>query len=71
MNQVEKLRHITPQEFAHLGMQDLAYIKRVTVNDETGFAIYAANGTQVAVLPEYAVAVATLRQHDLEPMSVH
>ncbi len=71
MNQMEKLRHISPQEFALLGMQDLAYVKRVTVNDEAAFAIHAADGTQVAVLPDRDIAIATVRQHDLEPLSVH
>ena len=71
MNHMEKLRRISPQEFALLGMQDMAYVKRVTVNDEAAFAIHAADGTQVAVLPDRDVAVATVRQHDLEPLSVH
>lgn len=71
MNQIEKLRHITPKEFALLGMQDFAYIKRITVNDGAAFAIYAADGTQVALLPDRDVAFATVRQHDLEPVSVH
>ena len=72
MNQMnEKLRQITAQEFALLGMQDMAYVRRVTVNDEVGFAIHAADGTEVAVLPDRDVAFATVRQHDLEPLSVH
>jgi hypothetical protein len=71
MNQIEKLRHITPKEFALLGMQDVAYVKRVTVNDQAAFAIHAADGTQIAVLVDRDVAFATVRQHDLEPLSVH
>ena len=72
MNQIDqKLRQISPQEFALLGMQDMAYIRRVVVNDEAGFAIHAADGTEVAVLPSRDLAFATVRQHDLEPMSVH
>ena len=71
MNTSDKLRTISPQEFALLGMQDVAYIRRVTVNDEAGFAIHAADGTEVAVLPSRELAFATVRQHDLEPMSVH
>jgi hypothetical protein len=72
MNQIdEKLRQISPQEFALLGMQDVAYIRRVVVNDAAGFAIHAADGTEVAVLPSRDLAFATVRQHDLEPMSVH
>jgi hypothetical protein len=71
MNQVEKLKHISPREFALLGVQYVAYIKRVVVNDEAGFAIYAADGTEVAMCRDHEVAVATVRQNDLEPMSVH
>jgi hypothetical protein len=52
-------------------MQDVAYIRRVTVNDEAGYAIHAADGTEVAVLPSRDLAFATVRQHDLEPVSVH
>lgn len=71
MNEIEKLRHITPKEFALLGMQDVAYIKRVATEEGSGFAIHAADGTQVALLPEREIAFATVRQHDLEPLSVH
>jgi len=67
----EKLRYISPQELALLGMQDVAYIKSIVVNDEPAFAIFAADGTQVAVLAEREVAFATVRQHDMEPVSVH
>ncbi len=72
MNEIEKLRFITPKEFALLGMQDLAYIKRVAGSDGVvGFAVHAADGTPVALLPDREVAFATVRQHDLEPVSVH
>jgi hypothetical protein len=65
------LKHITPREFALLGMNDVAYVKRVVVNDEPGFAIYSADGTQVAVMADRDVAYATIRQHELEPVSLH
>jgi hypothetical protein len=71
MNQVQKLRQISPQEFASLGMQAVAYIKRVTVSDTVAFAIHAADGTQLALLPDRDTAFATVRQNDIEPVSVH
>jgi hypothetical protein len=71
MKEFEGIRHMTARELALLGMQDLAYIKRVTVNDVVGYAVHAADGTQIAVLPEREIAFATVRQHDLEPLSVH
>ena len=71
MNASERLKQITPKEFALLGMNDIAYVKRLVVNDEVSYAIYTADGTQIAVLADRDVAVATLRQHDLEPLSLH
>jgi hypothetical protein len=67
----EKLKHISPQEFAVLGMQGVAYVKRVLVNDTVAFAIHAADGTQVALMPSRDIAMATVRQNELEPLSVH
>ena len=71
MNEIERIRQMSARELALFGMQDLAYIKRVLVNDMAGFAVHAADGTQIAVLPDREVAFATVRQHDLEPLSVH
>lgn len=68
---IERIRHMTARDLALFGVQDLAYIKRVTVDGTTGYAVHAADGTQIAMLPDRDVAFATVRQHDLEPMSVH
>jgi hypothetical protein len=35
------------------------------------FAVHAANGTQIAVMADREVAFAVVRQHDMEPVSVH
>jgi hypothetical protein len=70
-NELERLKHISSQEFAHWGLQELAYIRRVTVKDQPGYAINAADGTPMAVMPSLDVAQAAVRQHDLEPLSVH
>ena len=71
MKEVERLRHMSSRELALFGMQDLAYVKPVLVNGVAGFAVHAADGTQITVLPNREIALATLRQHDLEPLSVH
>jgi len=71
MNQAEKLRQISTQEFQALGMQGVAYVKRVVVNDTIAYAVHAADGTEVAMLPDREIAFATVRQNDLEPLSVH
>ena len=71
MKEFERIRHMSSRELALFGMQDHAYVKPVLVNGVTAFAVHAADGTQVTVLPDREIALATVRQHDLEPLSVH
>ncbi len=71
MDNIERIRHMSARDLALFGMQDLAYIKTVMVDGATGYAVHAADGTQIAMLPDRDVAFATVRQHDLEPVSVH
>ena len=68
---LEKVRRFSDQELAALGVQDIAYVKPMVVEDEAVFAICAADGTQVALMPDREIAFATIRQHELEPLSVH
>jgi hypothetical protein len=71
MDNIERIRHMSARDLALFGVQDLAYIKRVMVDGTTGYAVHAADGTQIAMLADRDVAFATVRQHDLEPVSVH
>ncbi len=71
MNEIERIRHMSAHELALFGMQDLAYIKPHIDGGEAGFAVHAADGTQIAVIADRDIAFATVRQHDLEPLSVH
>jgi hypothetical protein len=71
MDRIERIRQISARELALFGMQDLAYVKPVVVDGTFGYAVHAADGTQIALLADRDVAFATVRQHDLEPLSVH
>ena len=71
MGKIERIRQMSASELALFGMQDLAYIKAVVVDGTTGYAVHAADGTQIAMLSNRDVAFVTVRQHDLEPVSVH
>jgi hypothetical protein len=71
MKELERIRHMSSRELALFGMQDLAYVKAVLIDGTTAFAVHAADGTQITVLPDREIALATVRQHDLEPLSVH
>ena len=71
MNISPNFRQLTPSDLAALGVQDLAFVKRITVNDETAYAVHAADGTQMALMTDRDIAFAAIRQHGLEPVSVH
>jgi hypothetical protein len=71
MDRIERIKQMSARELALFGMQDLAYIKAVVIDGATGYAVHAADGTQIAMLSNRDVAFVTVRQHDLEPVSVH
>lgn len=69
--ELARLKNISAQEFALWGIQDIAYIRPVTVEGRKAYAVHAADGTQVAVMNTPEIAMAAVRQNDLEPLSVH
>ena len=71
MTNIEQIRLMSPQELGRFGMQNIAYVKRIIINDEAGYAVHAADGTPITVLPDRALAFATVRMHDIVPVSVH
>ena len=71
MQLIEGIRKISQQELGLLGMDDMAYIKPVMVDGRQAFAVHAADGTKIGVMAYLEVALAAVRQHDMEPVSVH
>ena len=71
MDQTERITAISPQDLMVLGLQEVAYIKPVTVEGKTAFAIHTADGREVAVMADLRVALAAVRQNEMEPLSVH
>lgn len=67
----DALRHITPRDFAVLGLNDVAYVLPKTLTDRRLYAIHTADGNEVAVVESFDLAVATIQQNDLEPVRVH
>lgn len=59
------------RDFAAFGVDIVAYVKPVTVNGTAGYAIHAADGTPLTLVPGRDAAFAAVRQHDMEPVSVH
>ncbi len=64
-------RHMSITDFALYGAEQIAYVKPVTVEGQTIFAIFAADGRELAVIENRDLAEATVRQNDMEPLSVH
>lgn len=65
------LRQMTPDAMAALGTQQIAYVRPVVIDGQPLFAVHAADGTQIGVFADRAVAAAACVQHELEPLSVH
>ena len=65
------IRHISTEQLAQLGMQQIAYVKPVVVDGTAAFAIHAADGTPMAIAGGLEVAVAAIMQHEMMPAQVH
>ena len=62
---------LNSNELGNLGIENIAYVKTVTVDGEKLHAIHAADGTPLTVVSDRNLAFATVSQHDMQPMSVH
>jgi len=62
---------MSQQDFQSWGVNDVAFIKATEYEGKSAYAIHAADGTQMAIVGNREVAQAAVRQHDLEPVSVH
>lgn len=58
-------------DFASWGLPEVAFIKRVFVDNAEGWSIHAADGTHMGLAPSRDLAFAAVKQHELEPVSVH
>lgn len=56
---------------AMVGLETMAYIKPVMVHDIIQYAVFAADGTQLAVFDSQETAFYTAVKHNLEPVSIH
>lgn len=66
------LREIKPAAFVTLGNDRVAYLKPIVVNNRPGLEVHAADGRTLALIHRpHDVAVAIIRQNDLEPLSLH
>ncbi len=67
----ELKKTISTQDFNSFGLEDMAYVKTVSVEGQKLHAVHAADGTPLTVINTRDLAFATVRQHEMEPLSVH
>ena len=71
LNQENIWELLPPDEFAALGIADLAYVKPKQAGGRELYAIHTADGGEVAVVEGRELAFATIARNELEPLSVH
>jgi hypothetical protein len=64
-------RQLSPADWARFGVSEIAYIRPVLVNGVKAIAIHAADGTAIGAAPNPQLAMAAIRQHEMEPQQVH
>ncbi len=65
------IHHISVEELATLGMEEIAFVKPVMTDKGPAFAIHAADGTPMAIASDSTLAQAAIIQHEMLPSLVH
>ncbi len=67
------LHHSTSAaDFAAWGVSAVVFVKRSDdLGDSVVWSLHAADGTQMGMAPSRDLAFAAIRQHEMEPFSVH
>lgn len=65
------LKNISTRDFLNFGVQQVAYIRPVMVENKTAYAIHAADGTPLSVMESMDTAVIVVRHNELEPVTLH
>ncbi len=56
---------------AMVGLETMAYIKPLTLETGTHYAVFAADGTQLALFDSEETAYYNAIKHNLSPASIH
>ncbi len=64
-------RIMSARDFAAWGQDDVAYIKAVRINDQIGWSIHSADGSNLGLADDRDSAFAAVLQNEMNPLSVH
>ncbi len=70
-NQTHAEHKLSAEDFAALGLNQLAYVKTIDVDGNTAFAVHAADGSELGVFDNRDTAFAAALRNDFYPVSVH
>jgi len=65
------VRQMTPTQLRDLGVPSLVYLRSGIADGQIAYAIYAADGTAVAVVDDPEVAIELVAEHGLTFVTVH
>lgn len=68
---IASLKRISLADWARFGAEQIAYVRPVVVNGVKAIAIHAGDGTPIGAAPTAELAIAAIRQHEMEPALVH
>jgi hypothetical protein len=68
---IEQIRKISTDDLLTLGMREVAYLKDMEVDGNTAVAIFAANGQQLALLPDRNSAITAAVENGLATVTLH
>ncbi|HRQ60410.1 MAG TPA: DUF1150 family protein [Alphaproteobacteria bacterium] len=65
------LKNLSHQDFLNFGVQQIAYIKPIKLDEGKGYAIHAADGTALSVMDSLDGAITLARHNNLYPVTIH
>ena len=71
MQQVNSFGSITARELMVLGVEQVAYVRHVDADGQRTYVVHTADGSEIARGDDRDLVFAAIRQHGLEPVSVH
>jgi len=71
MQQVNSFGPISVHDLMVLGVEQVAYVRHVDADDQRVYVVHTADGSEIARGDDRDLVFAAIRQHGLEPVSVH
>jgi len=68
---IADVRGMTQSQLRRLGVPGIVYLREGIADGETAYAIYAADGTAVAVVDDVELAIELVTEHGLTFVPVH